>query len=324
MSTGEPTDILVTGGLGFIGSQLVRKLLEQTAGRVTIVDDLSGTKTEWADIDDHERSRIFIGDLREVVPGETMYDEVWHLASPVGSVGIIGSAGTIASDILDVAAHAHALAAPSKAKLLYVSSSEVYGADGRHDEDSDLIVAHRRGARMEYAIGKLGAEHVLYNLSVDSGVPLRIVRPFNCAGPGQSQELGFVLPTFVAAAIDGRPLPVHGDGTARRAFCHVHDLVDGLLSVQSSGHSPRIYNVGQDSGALTILELAHQVIRRLDSSSVIEHVDPRVEFGKHWLDAFDKVPAIDRVVADTGWSPSRSLDVIIDDVAAHIRGAGAE
>ncbi len=313
-------EVLVTGGLGFIGSQLVRRLLEQPATRVTIIDNLSGTKTDWSDIDHHEQSRVLIEDLRNVEPGETMYDEVWHLASPVGSVGIIGAAGSIASDILDVASHAHAVAAASRAKLLYVSSSEVYGADGRHDEESDLVVAHRRGARMEYAIGKLGAEHVLYNLASDSGVPLRIVRPFNCAGPGQSQELGFVLPTFVAAALDGRSLPVHGDGTARRAFCHVYDMVEGLMAVQEHGRAQQIYNVGQDEGALTILELARNVIDRLGSASGIAHVDPNVEFGKHWLDAFDKVPAIDRVTADTGWRPSLSLDEIIDDVAAHLRG----
>lgn len=316
-------EVLVTGGLGFIGSQLVRRLLERPNTRVTVIDDLSGTKTEWADIDAHPQSRVIIEDLCSIKPGETSYDEVWHLASPVGSVGIIGAAGTIASDILDVSAHAHALAAPSRAPLLYVSSSEVYGADGRHDEESDLVVAHRRGARMEYAIGKLGAEHVLYNLSVDSGVPLRIVRPFNCAGPGQSQELGFVLPTFVAAAIDGRSLPVHGDGSARRAFCHVHDMVEGLMAVQDRGRSQQIYNVGQADGALTILELAQRVIDRLESSSTITHVDPNIAYGKHWLDAFDKVPSIDRVVADAGWMPSRTLENIIDDVAAHLRGAGA-
>ena len=218
--------ILVTGGLGFIGSSLTRRLLATREDAVvTIVDNLSGTKTEWADIESHPRSEVIVGDMLHVDPGATQFSEVWHLASPVGSIGILGAPGNIALDILELAKHAHALAEPSAAKLLYISSSEVYGADGRHDEESDLIVAHRRGARMEYAIGKLGAEHVLYNLAVDSDVSLRIVRPFNCAGPGQSQDLGFVIPTFVAAALEGRPLPVHGDGSAKRAFCHVGCLL---------------------------------------------------------------------------------------------------
>ena len=308
---------LVTGGLGFIGSELVRLLLTQEQDRdITIVDNLSGTQTDWHDLKD--QTTIQIRDLRTLDPETSRFDEVWHLASPVGSLGILGASGHIAGDIIDLAGHAHEIAEASDASLLYVSSSEVYGRDGQHDETADLIVPHRRGARMEYAIGKLGAEHVLANRSTDSGVKLHIIRPFNCAGPGQSADMGFVMPTFVQAALAGKPLPVHGDGTARRAFCHVQDLVAGLVAVQRSGEPGEVYNLGQAEGALTIADLAQRVVDRLGSTSTIESVDPRIRFGRHWLDAFDKIPNIAKVRSQTGWSPSRTLDNIIDDVAAHL------
>jgi nucleoside-diphosphate-sugar epimerase len=305
--------VLVTGGLGFIGSHLVRRLLRSRPDAdITVVDNLSGTRLDWSDI--ATQVEVVIDDLRDFEPG-VPFDEVWHLASPVGSVGILGATGRIAEDIITLAGRAHDLAAVSCADLLFVSSSEVYGRDGRHDEASDLVVPHRRGARMEYAIGKLGAEHVLFNRASDSGVRLLIVRPFNCAGPGQSPGLGFVVPIFVRAALAGTPLPVHGDGSARRAFCHVSDLVDGLVAVTRHGTAGGVYNVGQDGDVVSILELARRVIERCNSSSSIELVDPRTQHGRHWLDAFEKVPDITRVRQDTGWVPQHGLQKIIDDVA---------
>jgi len=318
-----PKQILVTGGLGFIGSRLVRMLLEtQPESHITVIDNLSGTNSTWDEIEIERRS-VTIADLRTIDPAAASYDEVYHLASPVGSIGILNATGKIALDILEIASHAQHIAAASGAKLLYVSSSEVYGADGSHDEDTDLVVAHRRGARMEYAIGKLGAEHVLYNLGLSTDVELRIVRPFNCAGPGQSREMGFVVPTFVSAAMAGTPLPVHGDGSARRAFCHVDDMAAGLIAVQDRGKAGEIYNVGQPDGAITILELAERIIARLGSSSTVEFLDPLITFGPHWLDAFDKIPVVDRANQEAEWHPHRSLDQIIDDVAASLGGNGS-
>jgi len=306
---------LILGGLGFIGSNLCRHLLDVDPDvQLTVVDDQSGTIVDWTDLKD--RCEVIVGDMRTFTAESRSFDEVWHLASPVGSLGILSRTGEISRDILDLAGHAHEIAAANEATLLYVSSSEVYGRDGQHSETVDLIVPNKHGARMEYSLGKLTAEHMLYNLARDSGVPLRIARPFNCAGPGQSERMGFVIPTFVRAALEGRGLPVHGDGKQRRAFCHVADLVEGLAAVHRTGEAGHLYNVGQPDGVLTISELARFVVARLGSTSPIAHIDPAALHGPHWTEAFDKVPDIDKIRTATGWSPKRDLGVIIDDVAS--------
>lgn len=317
--------ILVTGGLGFIGSHLCRALLRAAPeDSLNVVDDLSGTRLDVSRL--AVRARVELGDLRRFDPGKRRFDEIYHLASPVGSLGILSRHGRIALDILELAdtvARLAARGAPSGAptRLLYLSSSEVYGRDGRHGESVELVVPARRGSRMEYAVGKLGAEHALANLADDGGFALRTVRPFNVIGAWQSERLGFVVPTFLDAALAGRPLGVFGDGRQRRAFCDVSDLVAGLVAVQRRGRAGELYNVGHPGNLVTIGELARRVLALTGSASRVEHVDPVAVYGPRYLEAFDKIPDIAKVTADTGWRPRLGLDEVLGRlVRFHRRG----
>ena len=329
--------ILVTGGLGFIGSHLCRHLLELAPDdALTVVDDLSGTRLDVSWL--ASRARVTLVDLRGFDPGDARFDEIYHLASPVGSLGILARHGRIALDILELAGVAARLAARGApnggagggtgggpTRLLYLSSSEVYGRDGRHGESVELVVPARRGTRMEYALGKLGAEHALANASDDGGFELRTVRPFNVVGPWQSDALGFVVPTFMDAALAGTPLQVFGDGSQRRSFCDVSDLVRGLVAVQRTGREGQVYNVGHPDNVVTIDELAARVLRATGSASAVAHVDPVTVHGPRYLEAFDKIPDIDKVVADTGWRPTLGLDAILARLAGfHARPGRAE
>jgi len=315
--------ILVTGGAGFIGSHLCRHLLALDAqDRVCIVDDLSGSRTDLSWLS--TRAEIVIEDVRrfdaDAVAGSRRFDEIYHLASPVGSLGILARHGRIALDILELAEVAARLARRGSpdgepTRLLYLSSSEVYGRDGRHDETVELVVPDRRGSRMEYALGKLGAEHALANSADEGAFALRTVRPFNVIGAWQSPALGFVVPTFMDAALAGHPLQVFGDGTQRRSFCDVQDLVTGLVAVQRLGRNGRTYNVGHPDNLVTIEELAHRIIAITGSTSRIVHTDPVAVHGPRYLEAFDKMPDIARVHADTGWLPRLALGEALSRLA---------
>ena len=301
---------LVTGGLGFIGLHLCKELLTRyTDCQLSIVDNLSSTKTDYSCL--LHRADIHVMDLRDYSPGNARFTDVFHLASPVGSVGILERHGYIASDILELAHRASELAGSSHARLLYLSSSEVYGRDGKHDEYAEQIVPVRYGSRMEYALGKLTAEHVLLNLADSGKHQLRIVRPFNVVGPWQDERLGFVVPQFFKAALSGRPVPVHGDGLQTRSFCDVQDLVSGLIAVNEQGESGATYNVGNPDNLTTIKDLASRIISLCQSDSRIEFINPREHFGKHYLEAYNKMPVINKVMAATAWRPANSLEDVL-------------
>lgn len=306
----EEKRILVTGGLGFVGFHLCEALLDTFPNcELSIVDNLSSTKLDYTSL--VGRADIHIKDLRSYNSKGTKFDEIYHLASPVGSLKILENHGHVASDILELAHIASDLAARDSASLLYLSSSEVYGRDGQHNESADQIVPSRRGTRMEYALGKLTAEHVLLNLADNSEHIIRIIRPFNVVGRHQSNELGFVVPEFFKAALEGRPLLVHGDGKQTRSFCSVDDLILGLMAVQSAGQQSTIYNVGNPDNKTTILNLANNIKALCKSSSEIKLIDPTEYYGRHYLEAYNKMPDIAKMKLHTGWTPVLNLQEIL-------------
>lgn len=294
--------ILVTGGLGFIGYHLCKRLLDmEPACEITVVDNLSSTQLDYSDL--IGRLKIVIQDVCSLPDNLAVFDDIYHLASPVGSLGILEKSGRIAGEILDLAEKVASIATHSKARLLYVSSSEVYGRDGRHLESAEQIVPCKRGARMEYALAKLTAEHVLLNLAAEGDFQLRIVRPFNAMGEWQSAAIGFVIPKFFEAALAGRDLQVYGNGAQVRSFCHVSDLVNGIVQVQTNGGANQVYNLGHPDNIVDIEALAHLIRRLCQSDSTVVHVDPVSLYGARYIEAFDKIPNINKATEDTGWRP---------------------
>ncbi len=295
---------LVTGGAGFLGSHVVDMLVARR-DHVTIVDDGRAGST-WNPEAVTRKVSVFDA------PHPADLDVIFHLAGPVGPVGVIGQAGLINISIARDAARVRDWALHLGATLVYVSTSEVYGAQppGPIREDAPRVVAAGHSARMEYAAAKLAAETMLLNTP---GLDVRVIRPFNVAGPRQRPDGGFVLPRFVRQALAGEPLTVYQPGTQRRAFTHVLDIAEGIVLAATRGHAGAVYNLGNPANECDILTLAREVVEATGSSSPIEVVDPRDLWGPAFHEAPDKVPDAGRAMLELGWHPKRDRARTIAD-----------
>lgn len=284
---------IVTGSAGFIGSHLVDRLLAD-GWEVTAIDRKAGPSIQG------------ITELPAAV------DAIFHLASPVGPVGVLGQAGLIVSEVVECADIVARWAVSYGCTLVDVSTSEVYGSGGSDAEDDVCTFRPETSARKEYAVAKLAAETMLRNRRLD----LRIIRPFNVAGPRQLSEGGFVIPRFIEQARAGAPLTVYQPGTQRRAFTHVADIVDGMVACL--GWPADVYNLGNAANSVTMLDLARQVLSVMGIDGLVEIVDPRTLHGPAFREAPDKLPNSDRA-RSLGWSPRRSLsDIIVQAADARI------
>ena len=315
--------VLVTGGAGFIGSYLVEALLA-AGDAVVVIDDLStGTLANLAAVRDHERLTFLAHrvsecpDLAELVRHSKF---VFHLAAAVGVELVLANPLQAIRTNLHETEAILAAAATANTPLLLTSTSEVYGKSGKPvlTESDDLIIGPPHLSRWSYACSKLMDEFLALAHARNSGLPVMVARLFNTVGPRQSARHGMVLPRFVAAALAGEPLRVHGDGSQSRCFCHVADTVQALLRLQNlESARGEVFNVGSPAET-TILNLATLVTRTLSSPSPIVLVPYAAAYVPGFEDMQRRCPDISKLTAATGFQPGRSLVEIIRDTAASL------
>ena len=310
--------ILITGGLGFLGSHLVEVILEHHPdAQITIVDNLSSNAVNpvvfLRDKPNVVHRENDVEDFINLVLRDEKFSEIYHLASIVGPAGVLPHQGRIVKSIVDDSYKVLAEAKRQDAKLVFVSTSEVYGGgqDGYCSEEMPPIIPVEASARLEYAIGKLASEIAILDHAKAGNLDAVIVRPFNIAGARQSPVGGFVLPRFLKAAQDNEPITVFGDGKQTRALTDVRDVAEGLYLAMLRGESGEIYNIGNENNKCTIEELAKEVVRLYDTESRIEHIDPQDVFGSNYVEANDKYPNSKKARKQLGWSPKYGLADII-------------
>jgi len=305
---------LVTGGFGFIGGHLVEALL-RSGRQVHVVDNLSSNPVPAGQLlDDLGHPEGLTFDIQDIAYGQhnrRRYDEIYHLASPVGPAGVIPHAGQMVRQIVDDAYTLIKLAQQNDAVLVDVSTSEVYGGGegGLCREDMPRKLVAQTTPRLEYAVAKLAAETAILNTS---GLRAVIVRPFNVAGPRQSSAGGFVVPRFIEQALSGEALTVFGDGQQQRAFTHVREIAEGLVQAAERGQTGTVYNLGNPANRIRVVELAVMVMKIVGQGHM-HFVDPQTIFGPRYAEAADKYPDSSRALRDLGWQPVAGVEQVVRD-----------
>jgi nucleoside-diphosphate-sugar epimerase len=319
---------LITGGAGFIGSHLSDELLER-GHEVHVLDDLSTGSIENIrhlkdkpgfeyTIDSAESSPV----VAELVDGA---DAVYHLAAAVGVQLIVESPVRTIETNVHCTEVVLAQASKKKKPVFIASTSEVYGksVDLPYREDGDLTLGPTVKGRWSYACSKAIDEFLAIAHWKERQLPTVIGRLFNTVGPRQTGRYGMVIPNFVTQALAGRPLTVFGDGTQRRCFCHVSDVVRALADLmERDGVYGEVFNIGSQD-EVEILALAHRVKEATGSSSEIRLVPYDEAYEEGFEDMQRRIPDTTRIRERIGWEPTKSLDEILADVVdEHRAGIG--
>jgi UDP-glucose 4-epimerase len=318
---------LITGGAGFIGSHLAEVLLD-AGWEVFVLDDLStGSERNVAHLRERRDFHLIVDSvLKSSVVNELVHrcDVVFHLAAAVGVRLIVEQpVHTLVTNIQgteNVLDHCNRFGK----RVLVASTSEVYG-DRREPEalteESLRMYGPTTARRWAYAESKALDEFLALAYHQERGLDCVIVRLFNTVGPRQSGQYGMVIPRFVSAALAGRPLEIHGDGSQTRCFCHVQDTIGALARLMDAKNvDGEIFNVGSTE-RVTIDQLAQRVLAATRSESEVVHIPYSEVYGQGIEDMLHRQPAIEKVTGAIGWAPTRTLDEILADVIAHVRTA---
>ena len=314
--------VLVTGGAGFIGSHLCDALLAN-GHEAVVLDDLStGSLANIAHLQAHPAFSFVLGDVRNaraVDEALASCSAVIHLAARIGLKIIVESP----LETLEVNAHGTevVLAAASRRQLpiIVASTSEVYGLATTFPsaETDPICFGSPTVGRWSYACAKAYDEFYALALHRERGLPVAVVRLFNTVGPRQTGRYGMVVPRFVRAALAGESLTVYGDGTQTRCFCHVNDVVAGLLAVldRIDRISGEVINLGNPQET-SIDALARLVIGLTHSSSDIRYVPFTEAYPPGFEEIMRRVPDIGKARTRLDFAPRADLEAILRDVIA--------
>lgn len=314
----------VTGGAGFIGSNLVRALLRQ-GHAVDVLDDLStGSAGNLADLKSIDRFSLVIDSLENRSAVARFADEadcVFHLAAAVGVRYVIDHPiRTIETNVRGTEIVLDA-AARTGTPVFIASSSEVYGKSARvpFGEEDDLSLGATSNPRWSYACSKAMDEIMALAYHRERGLPVVVGRLFNTTGAGQTGRYGMVLPTFARQAVESLPITVFGDGAQTRCFCHVDDTVRAIIGLMAeSGCHGQVFNIGT-TREVSIADLAGLVRDTAKSRSAIEFVPYDVAYAIGFEDMARRVPDIGRITRRIGWRSRISLERLVRDVVDRAR-----
>ncbi len=305
--------VLVTGGAGFLGSHLCKRLLAKGYAVIALDNLFTGQKANIQELFDYKDFEFIRHDV--IDPFKAEVDQIYNLACPASPIHYqYNPIKTIKTSVLG-AVHSLGLAKRLGARILQASTSEVYGNPLQHPQsESYWGNVNPIGPRACYDEGKRCAETLFFDYHHKNEVDIRVVRIFNTYGPKMALNDGRVVSNFIIKALKGEPLSIHGEGEQTRSFCYVDDLIDGLIRTMEQTATVGPINLGNPN-EMTIRELAQEVIRLTGSSSSLEHKAPVKD------DPERRRPNIDLAKQYLNWEPSTSLAQGLEQTIPYFRAS---
>ena len=293
--------ILITGGAGFIGSALSKRLLRE-GNEIWCLDNLStGHIDNITDLMEHPQFHFVNRDITETV--DIPVEQIYNLACPASPWHYQKDPVHTAKTCFLGALHVLELAKKYNAVVLQTSTSEIYGDPLVHPQTEEYKGnVNPIGIRSCYDEGKRIAETLFFDYARQYGTNIRVVRIFNTYGPNMAPNDGRVVSNFIIQALKGERITIYGEGSQTRCFCYVDDMVEALIRMMnnSKGFTGPV-NLGNPV-EMTVTELAEKVIRLTGSSSSLEYRELPQD------DPTRRKPDISLAKKMLGWEPEISLE----------------
>ena len=304
----------MTGGAGFIGSHLSRRLLAMGHDVLVVDNYYSSSRRNVRDLLDEPGFELMRHDV--TFPLYVEVDEIYHLACPASPVFYQRDPVQTTKTCVHGSINMLGLAKRLRAPILLASTSEVYGDPQMHpQQESYWGHVNPIGLRSCYDEGKRCAETLFFDYFRQHALPVKVARIFNTYGPNMMPNDGRVVSSFIVNALRGEPLTVFGDGLQTRSFCYVDDLVDGLIRLMDTPVGvPGPINLGNPAES-TVLELATMVLGLTGGDSEILHGPLPAD------DPVRRSPDIARAREVLAWSPTVSLADGLARTVAYFRAA---
>lgn len=289
--------ILVTGGAGFIGSHLCKKLIEQGNDVICIDNYFTGTKENIAELFNNPYFEAIRHDI--CFPLYVEVDEIYNLACPASPIHYQHDPVQTTKTTVHGAINMLGLAKRVNARILQASTSEVYGDPAEHPQKEDYWGnVNPIGPRSCYDEGKRCAETLFFDYQRQHDLDIKVIRIFNTYGPNMHPNDGRVVSNFIVQALSNQDITVYGNGEQTRSFCYVDDLIDGMIKMMSSAKG--IYgptNLGNPI-EYKIIELAEMIIKLTNSKSKIINKNLPTD------DPVRRKPDISKAKKDINWEPN--------------------
>jgi UDP-glucuronate decarboxylase len=305
--------ILVTGGAGFLGSHLCRRLLGEGNDILCVDNFYTGTKDNIGDLIDSPHFELMRHDV--TFPLYVEVDEIYNLACPASPVHYQYDPVQTTKTSVHGAINMLGLAKRTNAKILQASTSEVYGDPKIHPQTEDYWGhVNPIGIRSCYDEGKRCAETLFFDYYRQHQLRIKVARIFNTYGPNMHPNDGRVVSNFIMQSLQEKPITIYGDGRQSRSFCYVEDLVDGLIRLMNSGDDiTGPINIGNPN-EFTILELAEKVSELTGSKLELDYRELPGD------DPIQRQPDITIARNQLGWEPVIQLEDGLKQAIPYFRG----